>query len=291
MSENTQNFLNHKLLKTIFLAVIPFLLIACASTPSDAEVELLSVASLCPSDLNWTEIQSGIGRTDFYIEEIKVNWTCIRVNLKTPGLNFYATPQGNQKGSSFSPKDVNQMAAELFPDAKTVITINTTPFAIEGGKTNPISIVKIQGGTAFPANSKYCALCFSQDDEAGFDFEILQSQSKQIEEYDWAIGGYYSILQAGEIIEFARYRHSRTACGLSEDGQYLYLFACTGYKDSADNSGLTFEECALILCELGCSDAMEFDGGHSTALVINGEDVIKPAMQKKIPATLSITAE
>lgn len=258
-----------KFLKLTILFLITVFLTACVSVPSNKEVELLPEQTLLPADVNWTELEPGFDLTEFFIKKIKVNWACVRVNLATAGLTFTAQP-----------------------DENTIITINTTPYEIKNGKSIPLGIVKIAGEQFYKANPKYCALCLTRRNlNEGYEALILPSQSKQIEDYDYAFGGYYSILQDGQIIEFARYRHSRTACGLSSNGQYLYIFACTSINDPADNSGLTYEECAIILQALGCNDAMEFDGGHSTQLIIYGEDIIKPALQKKVPANLSITVE
>lgn len=256
-------------LKLVFLCLISIFLTACVSVPSNEEVELLPEQVLLPSDVNWTELESGFELTEFFIKKIKTKWACVRVDLTTTGLSF--------SDSS---------------DENSIITINTTPYEIKNGKSIPLGIVKINGEQKYKANPKYCALCLSKDSNQNYyEAIILPSQSKQIDDYSYAFGGYYSILQDNQIIEFARYRHSRTACGLSSDGRFLYIFACSSENDPADNSGLTYEECAVILQSLGCNDAMEFDGGHSTKLVIYGKNIIKPALQKNVPAILSITLE
>ena len=61
-------------------------------------------------------------------------------------------------------------------------------------------------------------------------------------------------------------RHPRAALGLS-DGR-LFAVACDGR--SRHDAGLTLEELAELLVALGCSSAMNLDGGGSTSLVPGG---------------------
>ena len=66
----------------------------------------------------------------------------------------------------------------------------------------------------------------------------------------------------------------------------LYILVATPVFSLTDKNGLNYEECAAILKKLGCTDAMQFDGGHSSALVVNGKDVEKPFLQRKVPTVL-----
>ena len=61
-------------------------------------------------------------------------------------------------------------------------------------------------------------------------------------------------------------RHPRAALGL--DGTRLIAVACDGRTD--DESGLTLDELARALVELGAHTALNLDGGGSTSLVCSG---------------------
>jgi hypothetical protein len=61
-------------------------------------------------------------------------------------------------------------------------------------------------------------------------------------------------------------RHPRAAIGLSEDT--FHLVACDGRAH--DDAGLTLEELADALLALGCTSALNLDGGGSTSLVCGG---------------------
>lgn len=66
---------------------------------------------------------------------------------------------------------------------------------------------------------------------------------------------------------------SRTAIGVKADGSVVWLTAM-GYTQSKDD-GVTLEELAQFMLEQNVVDAMAFDGGHSTTMVIQGEMVGK----------------
>jgi hypothetical protein len=67
-------------------------------------------------------------------------------------------------------------------------------------------------------------------------------------------------------------RHPRAALGVS--GERLVAVACDGR--AADEAGLTLEELAGFMAELGCVDALNLDGGGSTSLVSGGRLVNRP---------------
>ena len=74
--------------------------------------------------------------------------------------------------------------------------------------------------------------------------------------------------------DIARGRAPRTALGLKKDGTLL-LLVIDGR--SATSGGLTLEELAQYLVKLGTESAVNFDGGGSSEMVINGRIVNKPS--------------
>jgi hypothetical protein len=67
-------------------------------------------------------------------------------------------------------------------------------------------------------------------------------------------------------------RYPRAALGLAEGR--LYALVCDGR--SRHDSGLTLEELAALMADLGCETAMNLDGGGSTSLVSGGRLVNRP---------------
>ncbi|MGE5750393.1 MAG: phosphodiester glycosidase family protein, partial [Gemmatimonas sp.] len=103
------------------------------------------------------------------------------------------------------------------------------------------------------------------------------------------IGGWPRIVRAGrsvaqdaDVVEgtfprFSSARHPRTAVGFSKDSAMLYLVTVDGRRES--DSGMSLAELADAMIQLGAYDAMNFDGGGSTTMVIDGKVVNHPSDQ------------
>ena len=75
-------------------------------------------------------------------------------------------------------------------------------------------------------------------------------------------------------------RNPRTAIGYTKDNN-LILITADGREGSS--VGLTLNELANLMKNLGCVNAMNLDGGGSTVMFIKGQVVNKPAAQGGIP--------
>lgn len=119
--------------------------------------------------------------------------------------------------------------------------------------------------------------------DAAFPAEALAFAPKT------AIGGGPVLLKGGEIVnswkeellygdgaddKMPLARHPRTAIGLTKDGQLL-LFVCEGRGMTQGVAGMTFEEEARALKDLGCTEALNLDGGGSSCLLVQGAETIK----------------
>ena len=78
----------------------------------------------------------------------------------------------------------------------------------------------------------------------------------------------------GTISRNAEARHPRSAVGLSRDGRTMWLLAVDGR--STASVGMTLVELGDAMRALGAWDALNFDGGGSTTLVIDGRVVNSP---------------
>jgi exopolysaccharide biosynthesis protein len=74
---------------------------------------------------------------------------------------------------------------------------------------------------------------------------------------------------------FADARHPRTAAGVRADGRIL-LVAVDG-RQPAKSVGMTIAELTALLLELGAVEAINMDGGGSTAMVVRGRVVNSPS--------------
>jgi hypothetical protein len=80
----------------------------------------------------------------------------------------------------------------------------------------------------------------------------------------------------------------RTAMGYTRDGRLIVL---TVQGRSLTAAGITLQEEAEILRDLGCYEALNLDGGGSSCLLINGKETIHPsdaAGQRPVPAVFLV---
>jgi hypothetical protein len=91
-----------------------------------------------------------------------------------------------------------------------------------------------------------------------------------------AVGGRPMLVRAGAIAArldsvgrsgFATSRHPRTAAGISRDGSRVYLVTADG-RQVPYSDGMTLDELAALMLALGSHEAVNLDGGGSTAMVV-----------------------
>lgn len=117
---------------------------------------------------------------------------------------------------------------------------------------------------------------------------------------DWTkfenvIGGGPFLLRDGKIAidaaaqgfntGFAESRHPRTAVGRTAEGD-IWMVAIDGRQ--SQSAGATLQEEALIMQRLGCVDAINLDGGGSTALNLRGLTVNRPSDGRERPVANAI---
>ena len=101
------------------------------------------------------------------------------------------------------------------------------------------------------------------------------------------VGGWPRVVQDGRNIaasadsvegtfpRFSAERHPRSAIGFSRDSATVYLVAVDGRQETSD--GMTLVELGDFLVGIGVYQGLNFDGGGSTALVIDGKLANKPS--------------
>lgn len=97
------------------------------------------------------------------------------------------------------------------------------------------------------------------------------------------VAGFPQLLEAGQVIgdlevgsrpDFAAQRHPRTAVGMNPEGGILWWVVV---DDQGASEGMTLPELTGLLEALGVRDAINFDGGGSSVMVVRGEAVSQPA--------------
>jgi hypothetical protein len=98
------------------------------------------------------------------------------------------------------------------------------------------------------------------------------------------VGGFPLLLSGGRAVHaaetglraaFANNRHPRSAIGLRPDGR-LVLLTVDG-RQPGYSEGMSLDELAWYLRATGITEALNFDGGGSTTLVIDGRIVNRPS--------------
>jgi hypothetical protein len=79
----------------------------------------------------------------------------------------------------------------------------------------------------------------------------------------------------GTFPRFSSGRHPRTGVGFSADSSKLFLITVDGRRES--DSGMSLVELARVMLDLGVYEGMNFDGGGSTAMVVDGQLVNSPS--------------
>lgn len=113
-----------------------------------------------------------------------------------------------------------------------------------------------------------------------------------------AVGGGPVLVQKGQSFITARQEgmggsllafHPRTAIGYTADHKLILMVIEGRNKGVAE--GATFPQMAKIFTDLHCVEAMNMDGGGSSALFVNGKNTIRPSdkgLQRPVPAVLMI---
>ena len=99
-----------------------------------------------------------------------------------------------------------------------------------------------------------------------------------------AIGGGPALLKDGKLMEWkgwVQVRHPRTALGWNN--RYLYLVVVDGRQLDV-SLGMTFPELAAYMLKLGCTEAMNFDGGGSATMWALGNVQNSPSEGQERPS-------
>ena len=112
------------------------------------------------------------------------------------------------------------------------------------------------------------------------------------------IGGVTVLLRAGEVKNTyveemldisATSNQPRTAIGITTDKKMI-IFVCEGRNMTEGVAGLTTANVAKVMKDLGCTEALNLDGGGSSCMLVNGKETIKGSdgNQRKVLTAVGI---
>ena len=244
----------------------------------EEEAVLYPVASYVPEAFDWEEVCHGISRFDFENSEIPLIYHAVKIDLTLADVVCSR----------------NESTAQFATRTQCAVAVNATPFTRNGQLAG---IHKEAGVLLSGPVARYGAIAFKLVENGGVSragygesgdlcqtnevggpgcvARIFASQADgELEDFDYAFGGFFVVLRDGLVCtEFIRRGDSRTGVGLSADGKKLFLLVVEGER--LDQSrGLSYPQCGEIFRAMGCSDALELDGGSSSELCINGKSVL-----------------
>lgn len=213
----------------------------------------------------------------------------------TPIIAVNANPTGNPEGTALytprygrsTPRDTARVTSEV--TLRTVQHRGDTIVYVRVGAARDAS------GSVIPADGAVFAGYASRAKEVaamadGDTVRVLLTTLPRMPNGKapaWLVGGWPRILRdgvnvagdaatvEGTISRNAEVRHPRTSIGYSRDGKKVWLMVVDGR--SKDSAGMTLVELADAMRALGAYNAINFDGGGSSTIVINGALVNVPS--------------
>ncbi len=257
---------------------------SCTTTQSDLTFTQYDESSLLPAKITWQNLNDNLGYFSFIDESIPLIYHCIKINLGTPDLTIKTFPS--------SEKDLTK---SLFPKefakkTDSLISINTSPFKKTFfSSAEIVGIHKTDNTILSKPVNRYSALVFLKKPN-GYSAGILENQiEKKIDEFDYAFGGFFSILNDGNIKQFSyKSRNSRTAVGVDKEGKTLFILVVEG-ENKRKSTGLSYPESAIILKKIGAVNAMQMDGGNSSSLYVNKKNFLSYKKFTRQPAFLGFS--
>ncbi len=195
----------------------------------------------------------------------------------------------------------------------TLAKAGCVEIAVSSGRVRTVSEA---GSVRIPADGFVATTCGDQKNELQraakpgqkanvFRMEAARKRSDGYELGDIgriedAVAGVSQLLKNGRIelswqqekagSSFAESRHPRTAAAKMSDGKFL--LATIDGRQPGVSVGMTLQELAEYLLSIGAVDAMNLDGGGSTAMVLDGKVVNKPSDangERKVGDALIVT--
>ena len=218
--------------------------------------------------IHWRSLSPGIEAADIHNPQLPLIVHIVKIDLLNPTVSVITSEAALFKNNR------GRLRGETTRDFalrhNTIVAFNAAPF-----KTRLLlfSVYRTIVGihiTDFRRMSmpheRYGALLFYADKTA----RIIDAQTEELllENVRHAVGGFWTILRNGAVLPQKLHRRdSRTAVGLADNGRTLFVVAVEG-ENKRKSHGLSFEETARLMRELGADDALQLDGGSSSSLVL-----------------------
>jgi hypothetical protein len=219
------------------------------------------------ADLAWQQIRPGLlyARQDIPIEGTdavhRLHW--LRLNLTQPDLYLALTPQACA-GLRMTALDREPIVASLNA------SFFTKEFFTRG---HTVSQGTLWAGNYRALESPLLACTADRQCEV-----LHQAPARVAPQWSHAAAGVYSLVESGvprtaaddaQCGKFCTTPHPRSAIGLDSSRQTMVWVAAEGRQQSV--TGMPLAELAIQMAMQGVADAINFDGGGSTALHVDAQ--------------------
>jgi len=214
---------------------------------------------------------------------------CLRVDLNDPDIQLFTTPRASNPAAE-SRETLTQTVPAFLRQYQLQVASDANFYNANPGGSDPTSaglncevyglqisqgiVVSAQTSADYAGDPRAASLLFTTNNQAMFAFRNLPPGTNTTGIYT-AITGYYPIVSNGINIgaasisgypdSFIHQTQPRTAFGVSRDGRYLYLLTIDG-RQSGYSDGAMDSETAYWMLQCGAWNAINMDGGGSTAL-------------------------
>jgi len=190
----------------------------------------------------------------------------VRINLRTPGLRFFATPSNGSAPKETFPA----RAGDFLIKHQLQLVINTSFFdpccsdrPNEGKNISGLAVA--QGLLVSPwSDSHPVGIAVSKDNQP----YMIDRAPKAVSDLQFAIAG-NTLLTAGKPTRKPNLKKEpRTAVGFSQDGRYLIFVVIDG-RSRFRSMGANLYHTSLWLLRFGAWQGCNLDGGGSSTLAIS----------------------
>ena len=190
--------------------------------------------------------------------------------------------------------DFNGGISPFLPEGITAVTVTEGKVSAKG--------VSLGGTIPIPENGYILVIDDNMTPFLDINFnigdsvELSSEATPSLNGVETAFGGGTMLLSNGEkapVTHDVKGNHPRTAIGTNADGTVIYMITVDGRQ--TQSRGVSLDTLADICLELGCVNALNFDGGGSTAMV--GKTLFqnelhyinKPSENRKVINAVAIT--
>ena len=187
----------------------------------------------------------------------------VRVNLREPTIAFLVTPRIGNGTNAWGGRTTSEFLTEF----KCQVALNGSIFDVFAKKRgDPMHVegLSLSQGDFYLSTNRWDALLINTNRRAWLARSAADAQGA----YN-GLSGFYALLIDGKNNGGMKTPHPRSAVGISRNGHYLILMTIDGRQPGYSESASTGETAEWIR-KLGAYNALNLDGGGSTALVIEG---------------------